>query len=63
MLSMGLTLTFEDFRRRLRNPWTVGIGFIAEYLIKPLLGFFIAMTLNVATYISKGNLALSLLFS
>ena len=23
MLSMGLTLTFEDFRRCLRNPWTV----------------------------------------
>ncbi|KAJ0883092.1 putative Bile acid:sodium symporter/arsenical resistance protein Acr3 [Helianthus annuus] len=51
MLSMGLTLTFEDFRRRLRNPWTrnmfsvfeIGIGFIAQYLIKPLLGFFIAM--------------------
>ncbi|KAI3765503.1 hypothetical protein L2E82_15539 [Cichorium intybus] len=23
MLSMGLTLTFEDFKRCLRNPWTV----------------------------------------
>jgi BASS family bile acid:Na+ symporter len=23
MLSMGLTLTFDDFRRCLRNPWTV----------------------------------------
>lgn len=23
MLSMGLTLKFEDFRRCLRNPWTV----------------------------------------
>jgi len=23
MLSMGLTLTFEDFRRCMRNPWTV----------------------------------------
>ncbi|KAF8393298.1 hypothetical protein HHK36_021539 [Tetracentron sinense] len=43
MLSMGLTLTFEDFRRCLRNPWTVGVGFLAQYLIKPMLGFFIAM--------------------
>lgn len=77
MLSMGLTLTFEDFRRCLRNPWTVrsnpythklknitdwdymisylfyllkcwtfilqvGVGFLAQYLIKPMLGFFIA---------------------
>lgn len=70
MLSMGLTLTFEDFRRCLRNPWTVrdnhwdkkenlsvlfsflrlfilflqvGVGFLAQYLIKPMLGFAIAM--------------------
>ncbi|XP_054792751.1 sodium/pyruvate cotransporter BASS2, chloroplastic-like [Prosopis cineraria] len=85
MLSMGLTLTFEDFRRCLRNPWTVGVGFLAQYLIKPMLGFVIAMALklsaplatglilvsccpggqasNVATYISKGNVALSVLMT
>ncbi|GLT73005.1 hypothetical protein SLA2020_448950 [Shorea laevis] len=85
MLSMGLTLTFDDFRRCLRNPWTVGVGFLAQYLIKPMLGFVIAMTLklsaplatglilvsccpggqasNVATYISKGNVALSVLMT
>ncbi|XP_042417327.1 probable sodium/metabolite cotransporter BASS2, chloroplastic [Zingiber officinale] len=85
MLSMGLTLTFEDFRRCMRNPWTVGVGFLAQYLVKPLLGFVIAMTLklsaslatglilvsccpggqasNVATYISKGNVALSVLMT
>ncbi|CAO2165721.1 unnamed protein product [Urochloa humidicola] len=85
MLSMGLTLTLEDFRRCLRNPWTVGIGFLAQYLIKPLLGLAIAQTLklpaplatglilvsccpggqasNVATYISKGNVALSVLMT
>ncbi|KAF3791870.1 putative sodium/metabolite cotransporter [Nymphaea thermarum] len=85
MLSMGLTLTFEDFRRCMRNPWTVGVGFLAQYLVKPLLGFLIAMSLklsaplatglilvsccpggqasNVATYISKGNVALSVLMT
>ncbi|XP_041005154.1 sodium/pyruvate cotransporter BASS2, chloroplastic isoform X1 [Juglans microcarpa x Juglans regia] len=85
MLSMGLTLRFEDFRRCLRNPWTVGVGFLAQYLIKPMLGFVIALTLklsaplatglilvsccpggqasNVATYISKGNVALSVLMT
>ncbi|PKU86706.1 putative sodium/metabolite cotransporter BASS2, chloroplastic [Dendrobium catenatum] len=85
MLSMGLTLTFEDFRRCMRNPWTVGVGFLAQYLIKPILGFVIAMSLklsaplatglilvsccpggqasNVATYISKGNVALSVLMT
>lgn len=85
MLSMGLTLTFEDFRKCMKNPWTVGVGFLAQYVIKPLLGFFIAMSLklsaplatglilvsccpggqasNVATYISKGNVALSVLMT
>lgn len=85
MLSMGLTLTFEDFRRCLRNPWTVGVGFLAQYCIKPVLGFLIALSLklsaplatglilvsccpggqasNVATYISKGNVALSVLMT
>ncbi|XP_022751696.1 sodium/pyruvate cotransporter BASS2, chloroplastic-like [Durio zibethinus] len=85
MLSMGLTLTFEDFRRCLRNPWTVGVGFLAQYVIKPMLGFAIAMTLklsaplatglilvsccpggqalNVATYISRGDVALSVLMT
>ncbi|XP_078428066.1 sodium Bile acid symporter family [Wolffia australiana] len=85
MLSMGLTLTFEDFRRCMRNPWTVGVGFLAQYLVKPLLGFAISATLklpaplatglilvsccpggqasNVATYISKGNVALSVLMT
>ncbi|KAJ3695338.1 hypothetical protein LUZ60_000715 [Juncus effusus] len=85
MLSMGLTLTFDDFRRCMRNPWTVGVGFLAQYVVKPLLGFAIAMTLklsaplatglilvsccpggqasNVATYISKGNVALSVLMT
>ncbi|XP_021741610.1 sodium/pyruvate cotransporter BASS2, chloroplastic-like [Chenopodium quinoa] len=85
MLSMGLTLTFDDFKRCLRNPWTVGVGFLAQYMVKPLLGFLIALTLklsaplatglilvsccpggqasNVATYISKGNVALSVLMT
>eukprot|EP00850_Spirogloea_muscicola_P020240 SM000210S06754 [mRNA] locus=s210:123908:127657:- [translate_table: standard] len=85
MLSMGLTLTFDDFRRCLRNPWTVGVGFLAQYFIKPILGFALALALglsaplatglilvsccpggqasNVATYISKGNVALSVLMT
>ncbi|BBH08445.1 Sodium Bile acid symporter family [Prunus dulcis] len=63
----------------------VGVGFLAQYMIKPLLGFVIALTLklsapiatglilvsccpggqasNVATYISKGNVALSVLMT
>ncbi|RRT39485.1 hypothetical protein B296_00045704 [Ensete ventricosum] len=63
------------------KPSVVGVGFLPQYLIEPMMGFTIAMTLklsaplatglilvsccpggqasNVATYISKGNVALS----
>ncbi|TQD97109.1 hypothetical protein C1H46_017198 [Malus baccata] len=91
MLSMGLTLTFEDFRRCLRNPWTVsGCRFsctvhdqLPSYFFNEV--FVICRTLklsapiatglilvsycpggqasNVATYISKGNVALSVLMT
>eukprot|EP00271_Cylindrocystis_brebissonii_P018728 TRINITY_DN543_c0_g1_i2.p1 TRINITY_DN543_c0_g1~~TRINITY_DN543_c0_g1_i2.p1 ORF type:complete len:441 (-),score=52.36 TRINITY_DN543_c0_g1_i2:855-1997(-) len=85
MLSMGLVLTFDDFRQCLKNPWTVGVGFLAQYLIKPLLGYAIAISMNlsaplatglilvsccpggqasnVATFISRGNTALSVLMT
>jgi len=59
MLSMGLTLKFEDFRRCLRNPWTVGVGFLAQYLIKPLLGFLIAMTLKLSAPLATGLILVS----
>ncbi|KAH9800404.1 Sodium/pyruvate cotransporter BASS2 [Citrus sinensis] len=59
MLSMGLTLTFEDFRRCLRNPWTVGVGFLAQYLIKPMLGFVIAMTLKLSAPLATGLILVS----
>lgn len=42
MLSMGLTLSVDDFRQIARNPWTILCGFIAQYFVKPLLGFAIA---------------------
>ncbi|WZY90673.1 hypothetical protein YC2023_047408 [Brassica napus] len=64
MLSMGLTLTFEDFRRCLRNPWTT------LKLSAPLATGLILVSCcpggqasNVATYISKGNVALSVLMT
>uniref|UniRef100_A0A0E0JLQ9 Uncharacterized protein n=1 Tax=Oryza punctata TaxID=4537 RepID=A0A0E0JLQ9_ORYPU len=64
MLSMGLTLTFEDFRRCMRNPWTT------LKLSAPLATGLILVSCcpggqasNVATYISKGNVALSVLMT
>ncbi|MBI1176428.1 bile acid:sodium symporter family protein [bacterium] len=42
MLGMGVTLTFEDFRRVARRPGLVAIGFVAQFLIMPSLGWSLA---------------------
>ncbi len=42
MLGMGITLTVEDFRRLLKMPGCVALGFAAQYTIMPLTGWGIA---------------------
>ncbi len=42
MLSMGLTLTYKDFLRILEIPKAVLIGVGLQYLIMPVLGYFIS---------------------
>ncbi|MGI9470420.1 MAG: bile acid:sodium symporter family protein, partial [Rubripirellula sp.] len=81
MFGMGATLAISDFTRVLKMPWAVFIGIFLQFLIMPLVGFFLAMAFgfeppvaagviligscpggvasNVMTYISKGNVALS----
>ncbi|SFQ16035.1 bile acid:Na+ symporter, BASS family [Nitrosomonas cryotolerans] len=54
MLCMGLTLTFDDFRRITRTPKVVAIGFAAQYTIMPLLAWGIATALNLPTYFAVG---------
>ncbi len=54
MLCMGLTLTFEDFRRIARMPRLVVIGFVAQYTIMPLLGWGIAIGLDLPTHFAVG---------
>lgn len=54
MLGMGLTLTFEDFRRMARNPKPVAFGFFAQFGIMPLLGWGIATLLKLDTPFAVG---------
>lgn len=85
MLSMGLTLTFKDFQNCLSRPIPVLVGFMAQYMVMPALGFYISKSLglspalatglilvsscpggqssNVATYIARGDVALSVLMT
>ena len=42
MLSMGLTLTLDDFRRLRQSPGAIGLGFALQYTVMPLSGWFVA---------------------
>lgn len=54
MLCMGLTLTFDDFRRITRMPKAVAIGFVAQYSIMPLLAWGIAYALSLPPHFAVG---------
>lgn len=54
MLCMGLTLTFDDFRRISLMPKVVATGFVAQYSIMPLLAWAIADTLDLPPHFAVG---------
>lgn len=54
MLGMGITLTVDDFRRVLRMPRAIAVGFLAQYSIMPLLGWGIAHGLQLETPLAVG---------
>lgn len=47
MLSMGITLTIEDFQRVTKQPLAVIIGFILCYALMPLLGVTLGKAFNL----------------
>ena len=47
MLGMGITLTVDDFRRLLRMPGCVALGFVAQYTLMPLTGWGIAHVMKL----------------
>ncbi|KAK9803645.1 hypothetical protein WJX72_007999 [[Myrmecia] bisecta] len=59
MLSMGLTLTFDDFKKCASNPVPIGVGYLAQYIIKPLLGYAIATALNLPAALATGLILVS----
>ncbi len=49
MISMGMTLTGDDFRRVLSSPKQVGVGLVCQLILLPVLGFAIAAIFFDAT--------------
>jgi len=54
MLSMGITLTVDDFKRVLSRPTPVGVGFVLCYLMMPLLALGIAKGLGLSSALTAG---------
>lgn len=59
MLGMGLTLSWEDFRRVGRTPRPVALGFLAQYLIMPGLGWTLAQLLALPAPFAVGLILVS----
>jgi len=54
MLGMGITLSVDDFKRVLKMPRAIAVGFAAQYTIMPFLGWAIAHGLNLPTQFAVG---------
>jgi BASS family bile acid:Na+ symporter len=59
MLAMGLTLTVNDFKRCAERPAPILVGYLAQYLVKPLLGFTIAHVLSLPPSLAVGLILVS----
>src|SRR5438094_3686420 len=54
MLGMGITLSVDDFKGVMRMPRAVAVGYAAQYLIMPFLGWAVARGLNLPTAYAVG---------
>ena len=54
MLGMGITLSVDDFRRVLKRPRMIAVGFVAQYLIMPFLGWGVARWLKLEAPFAVG---------
>ena len=54
MLSMGMTLTIDDFKRVIKEPKYILLGFLAQYTIMPLAAYQIAKFAKLGPALSSG---------
>lgn len=54
MLGMGASLTWRDFRRAFKRPQAILIGFASQYGFMPLIGFTLAIVLNLPPALAIG---------
>ncbi|KAI3951149.1 hypothetical protein MKW98_028553 [Papaver atlanticum] len=54
MLSIGIKLSIDDFALALKRPLPLSVGFIAQYLLKPVVGILIASACGVPPMFYSG---------
>lgn len=59
MLGMGMTLSFEDFRKVLAHPRVIAIGAGAQFLLMPLLGWLVATLFALPPMLALGVILVS----
>ncbi len=59
MLGMGLTLSFDDFKRIARIPKCIASGVALQFTVMPLAGIAIAMLTNLETGLAVGLILVS----
>jgi len=59
MFGMGISLTIADFKRVVIYPKAVVIGLISQMVILPLMGYLIAVSLNLSPTVAIGIMLLA----
>ncbi len=59
MLSMGLTLVIDDFKRVVMHPLAVGYGLVSQLVLLPLIGFGLAVVLRLPAELAIGVMILA----
>ncbi|KAL0436684.1 UNVERIFIED_CONTAM: putative sodium/metabolite cotransporter BASS3, chloroplastic [Sesamum radiatum] len=54
MLSIGIKLSVDDFALAFKRPVPLAIGFIAQYVLKPALGVFVARAFGISPMFYAG---------
>lgn len=60
MLTMGLTLTPDDFRLLARRPWDILVGTLAQFSIMPLVAFSLAWLFSQIPAVAPYSAALTI---
>ncbi|XP_022880874.1 probable sodium/metabolite cotransporter BASS3, chloroplastic [Olea europaea var. sylvestris] len=59
MFSIGIKLSFDDFALAYKRPVPLSVGFIAQYVLKPALGVFVARSFEMSPVFYAGFVLMS----